>query len=180
MTALRVLVAGVGNVFLGDDGFGVEVVRRMADDTLPAGVKVADFGIRGLHLAYELLEGWDTAILVDASPRGGDPGTLYLIDVDPADRPPRLTTEEVVEQGAVFDAHGMAPVEVLAMLDTLGGTPPDRVLVLGCEPAVVDEQMGLSEPVDGAVDVAVTELRKLIDEESGDRPAAGSREEVNR
>ena len=180
MTALRVLVAGVGNIFLGDDGFGVEVVRRMADDPVPEGVKVVDFGIRGLHLAHELLDGWDTAILVDASPRGGDPGTLYLLNVDPADRPPRPTTEEVVEQGAVFDAHGMTPVEVLGLLDMLGGTPPDRVLVLGCEPAVVDEQMGLSEPVAGAVDVAVTELRRLIDEESGDRPAAGSREEVNR
>ncbi len=89
MTApLRVLVAGVGNVFLGDDGFGVEVVRRMADDTVPEEVKVADFGIRGLHLAYELLEGRDTAILIDASPRGGDPGTLYLLELDPADRPP--------------------------------------------------------------------------------------------
>ncbi len=180
MTALRVLVAGVGNVFLGDDGFGVEVVRRVADDPVPEGVKVTDFGIRGLHLAYELLEGWDTAILVDASPRGGDPGTLYLLELDPADRPPPRTSDEVVEQGAAFDAHGMTPLEVLGLLDMLGGTPPNRVLVLGCEPAVVDEHMGLSEPMLGAVDVAVAELRRLIEEESGDRPAAGSREEVNR
>lgn len=180
MTARRVLVAGVGNVFLGDDGFGVEVVRRMADDPVPEGVKVADFGIRGLHLAYELLEGWDTTILVDATPRGDDPGTLYLVEVDTADRPPRPTTDEVVEQGAAFDAHGMTPVEMLAMVEMLGGTPPDRLLVLGCEPAVVEEQMGLSEPVIGTVDVAVAELRRLIEEESGDRPAAGSREEVNR
>ncbi len=180
MTALRVLVAGVGNVFLGDDGFGVEVVRRVADDPLPEGVKVADFGIRGLHLAYELLEGWDTAILVDASPRGDEPGTLYLLEVDPADRPSPPTPDEVVERGAAFDTHGMTPVEVLGLVDILGGTPPDRLLVLGCEPAVVDERMGLSEPILGAVDLAVAELRRLIDEESGDRPAVGSREEVNR
>jgi hydrogenase maturation protease len=158
---VRVLVAGVGNVFLGDDGFGVEVVRRLAQEPQPGGVRVADFGIRGLHLAYELLDGYDTTILVDATPRGGAPGDVYVVEVDAADHPPPPTTDELVERGAVLDAHGMTPAEVLALLGMLGGTP-GRVLVVGCEPAAVRPEMGLSEPVAAAVDVALVELRRLI------------------
>jgi hydrogenase maturation protease len=157
----RVLVAGVGNVFLGDDGFGVEVARRLAAEPQPAGVTVADFGIRGLHLAYELLDGYDTTILVDASPRGGSAGDLVLVEVAAEDLPPTPTPDQLVEQGAVLDAHGMTPAEVLALLRMLGGTP-GRVLVLGCEPARVEEGMGLSEPVAAAVDTALAELRRLI------------------
>jgi hydrogenase maturation protease len=158
---MRMLVAGLGNVFLGDDGFGVEVVRRLAGEPQPDGVRVADFGIRGLHLAYELLDGYDTAVLVDATPRGGNPGELHLIEVGTDDLPQASTSDELVAQGAVLDAHAMTPDAVLALLVTLGGTPA-RVLVLGCEPAVVDERMGLSPPVAAAVDPALAELRTLI------------------
>jgi hydrogenase maturation protease len=151
-------VAGLGNVFLGDDGFGVEVVRRLAREPQPAGVRVVDFGIRGLHLAYELLDGYDTTVLVDATPRGGAPGELRLIE---ADLPRAATSDELVARGAVLDAHAMTPDAVLALLATLGGAP-GRVLVLGCEPAVIREGMGLSPPVAAAVDVALAELRTLI------------------
>jgi hydrogenase maturation protease len=156
------LVAGVGNVFLGDDGFGVEVVRRLAAEPQPDGVRVADFGIRGLHLAYEMLDGYDTTILVDATPRGGAPGDLHLIEVGAEDLPAAATSDELVAQGAVLDAHAMTPDAVLALLVTLGGAP-GRVLVLGCEPAAVHEEMGLSPSVAAAVDVALAELRVLID-----------------
>lgn len=175
----RVLVAGIGNVFLGDDGFGVEVVKRISDEPQPDGVKVEDFGIRGLHLAYEMLEGYDTTILVDASARGGAPGDLYVIEIGADDLPPVPTSDQLVEQGAVLDAHGMDPAQVIGLLEMLGGTP-GRVLVLGCEPAFVEERMGLSEQVAVSLDVAVAELRRLIGEESGAVPAPVSgRGEVN-
>ncbi|NIJ13799.1 hydrogenase maturation protease [Saccharomonospora amisosensis] len=149
----RVLIAGIGNVFFGDDGFGVEVATRLAEQRLPPGVVAADFGISGLHLAYEMLGGeHELTILVDAAPRGGTPGTLYLIEPDPnecADAAP----------GGV-DAHGMAPATVLGLLRRLGGTP-GRVLVLGCEPASVTEGIGLSEPVSAAVDEAVIRVLEL-------------------
>ncbi|MBB2910945.1 hydrogenase maturation protease [Streptosporangium becharense] len=107
---MRILVAGVGNVFLGDDGFGVAVAGRLADAKLPAGVAVRDFGIRGIHLAYELTGGgYDTVILVDAVSRGGPPGTLYVIEPSPGDRP-----------GSFVDAHSMTPEAVLALADALG------------------------------------------------------------
>ena len=121
--APSVLIAGIGNVFLADDGFGVEVARLLAQRELPAGVKVADFGIRGMDLAYELQEDYDAAILVDAVPRGGEPGTLYVIEPDPA------------QAEGMLDAHGMDPVRVLGLAQVLGSIPP-RVLVVGCEPAV--------------------------------------------
>jgi hydrogenase maturation protease len=166
-----VLVAGVGNVFLADDGFGVEVVRRFAAEPQPDGVTVSDFGIRGLHLAYELLDGYDTTILVDASPRGGRAGDVVLVEVDPADLPPTPTPAQLVEQGAVLDAHGMTPAEVLALLRMLGGTP-GRVFVLGCEPARIREEIGLSAPVAAAVDVALAELRRLVAQEIDEGRAA--------
>ena len=141
----RVLVAGIGNVFLGDDGFGVEVVRRIDPAGLPEGVDVADYGIRGVHLAYDLLDcRHGTLVLVDAVPLDEAPGTLALLEVDPADG-----TEVVVP-----DAHGMHPQAVLRLMRSLGGSV-DRVLVVGCRPAVVDERMGLSHVVAAAVDDAV-------------------------
>lgn len=141
------LVACVGNIFLGDDGFGVEVARRLAVRELPEGVRVADFGIRGVHLAYELAEkSYPTVILVDATPRGGEPGTVYLIEPD-LDR-----LGEPVASAA--DAHGMDPQTVFALLKTLGGKP-GRVLIVGCEPAATEDEMGLSEPVSAAVEEAV-------------------------
>jgi hydrogenase maturation protease len=149
----RVLVAGVGNIFLGDDGFGVEVARQLADEQLPAGVEVADFGIRGVHLAYQLLEGYDLAILVDASARGGEPGSLYVIEPTP-------------DGGDVLlNGHGMQPAAVLGLLQALGG-PVGRVLVVGCEPAEVGERIGLSEPVGRAVSEAVRVVRELVREAS--------------
>ena len=147
----KVLVAGVGNIFLGDDGFGSEVARRLAGEPFPATVRVEDFGIRGVHLAYELLEGYDTAIIVDATQRGGAPGTIYVIEPDPDD-PPEPTP---------LDGHSLAPGEVLARLSALGGEV-GQVLVVGCEPETVDERMGLSPPVAGAVDEAVRVVRRLV------------------
>ena len=158
----RVLVAGIGNIFLGDDGFGSEVARRLAGEPFPEGVRVTDFGIRGLHLAYDLLDGYDTAILIDAAPRGGAPGTIYVIEPDlPAEPSPG---------GSILDAHGMEPVAVLGLLSTLGGSV-GRVLVVGCEPATVEEGIGLSEPVARAVDEAARVVRELVAEITHTREA---------
>ncbi len=151
-----ILVAGLGNIFLSDDGFGVEVARRLAGLDLGDDVKVTDFGIRGLHLAYELLDGYEMVILVDASPRGDEPGTLYVIEPDPAPEP---DPDEIPP----LDAHGMDPGAVLAILGVLGGKV-DRILVVGCEPALADEGMGLSPPVEAAVDQAVILVQDLINE----------------
>jgi len=153
----RVLVAGVGNIFLGDDGFGVEVVRRLNMETWPDGVQVMDFGIRGVHLAYQLLEGYDTLILVDAASRGEQPGTVFLLEPD-------FTREENLERmenGFLLDAHGMDPELVLGMLKDLGGKV-GRVAIVGCEPAEVVERIGLSEPVTRSVDEAIRLVRELI------------------
>jgi hydrogenase maturation protease len=153
----RVLVEGVGNIFLGDDGFGVEVARRLIDDPVTAGVKVADFGIRGVHLAYELLDGYDTLVLVDAVSRGDPPGTVSVIEAStgPGDGEGEGTL-------AAMDAHGMNPAAVLAMVADLGGHL-DHVLVVGCEAAQVDDGIGLSEPVSAAVPAAVDAVRDLIE-----------------
>ncbi len=148
----RVLVAGVGNLFLGDDGFGPEVARRLAGADLPEGVEVVDVGIRGVHLAYQLLDGYDLVVLVDASPRGGEPGSVYVIEP---------TVDAGGAQAAMVDAHDMGPGAVLALLEALGGTP-GRVLVVGCEPAEVTERIGLSEPVACAVDRAAEVVRELV------------------
>ncbi|MGF1427184.1 hydrogenase maturation protease [Kitasatospora sp. LaBMicrA B282] len=155
-----ILVAGVGNVFLGDDGFGVAVVDRLRAELLPPDVEVLDVGVRGVHLAYQLLDGYRALVLVDATARGGAPGTVYLIE--PADGP----VEPVAE--AVLDGHRMGPDAVLGLLATLsagtGGQPPDQVLVVGCEPQSLDEGIGLSEPVAAAVGQAVQVVRRLVEE----------------
>jgi hydrogenase maturation protease len=157
------LIVGIGNVFLGDDGFGVEVARRLASQELPAGVRAADFGTRGLHLAFELLDRPEaTTILVDATPRGGDPGTVYLIEPDLGQ------LADLVGPGAgaggMTDAHGMTPEAVFSLLRTLGGTP-GRVLIVGCEPLRCEEEMGLSPPVEAAVGEAVKLVREVVDRE---------------
>ncbi|GGT20592.1 hydrogenase maturation protease [Nonomuraea spiralis] len=147
----RVLVAGIGNVFLGDDGFGVEVVHRLADDDLPA--DVIDFGSRGLDLAYALQRDYEAAILLDAAPRGEPPGTLTLLEPDMPD-----------PGGVPAESHGLDPVKVLRMARELGRAPA-RVLVLCCEPArlVTDDVLPeLSEPVRGAVEEAVRMVRALV------------------
>lgn len=157
----RTLVAGIGNVFLGDDGFGVEAVRRLAEHAadLPEGVETADVGVRGVHLAYRLLDGYDTLVLVDATARGGEPGTLYLIDAAAA-------TGGAAPPGPVLDAHRMTPDTVLALLDTLcagtGAAPPRRIWVVGCEPACLDEGIGLSPQAAAAVPEAVRTVLDLV------------------
>ncbi|MEU5237359.1 hydrogenase maturation protease [Streptomyces lydicus] len=163
----RTLIAGVGNIFLGDDGFGVEAVRRLGEHPLPEGVEVVDAGVRGIHLAYQMLDGYHTVLLVDATARGTEPGTLHLLDAtDPAVTRPRDTA---------LDGHHMTPDAVLALLDTLsagtGGRRPRRVMVLGCEPADLAEGIGLSRPVEAAVDEAVRMIRQLVGADP-DVPAA--------
>jgi hydrogenase maturation protease len=148
-----VLVAGVGNIFLGDDGFGPEVVRRLAGRPLPPEVRVVDYGIRGMHLAYDLLDGVDLLVLVDAAPRGGQPGDVVVLEVG----------AEHLGDGD-FDAHGMEPTAMLASLGALGGRLP-RTYVVGCEPADTAEGIGLSPPVQAAVDGAVRTVTGLVTRE---------------
>lgn len=159
---MRILVAGVGNVFLGDDGFGVEVARRLAETDLPDGVDVGDFGIRGIHLAYEL-SSYDTTILVDATARGEEPGTLYALELEEG-RPP-----------AIVDAHGLTPDAVLDLVGVVGGETR-RVLLVGCEPADVSPGMELSPPVAAAIEPAVRQVRELIEEELHDHRTTESRD----
>jgi hydrogenase maturation protease len=170
----RVLVAGVGNIFLGDDGFGVEVARRLALAELPDWVRVADYGTSGMHLAYDLADGYRTTILVDAAPRGGEPGTLTVLEVDREHRPELAAAGGPIEGSRMFDAHGMQPEVVFGVLDMLGAEA-GRILVVGCEPASLDHGIGLSEPVAAAVDEAVRVVQTLVAEGPEDvpRPPAG-------
>jgi hydrogenase maturation protease len=159
MTRPRILVAGIGNIFLGDDAFGVEVAWRMSRRAMPENVRVADFGIRGMDLVYALLDGYDAAILVDAAARGGDPGTLYVIEPEPE------SDDAGGPDVALVDAHGLNPMRVLDMARTLGGSPK-RVLVVGCEPATLGDElegaMGLSAPVEAAVGAAIAMVESLV------------------
>jgi hydrogenase maturation protease len=145
-----VLIAGVGNIFLRDDGFGSEVARRMAGRRLPEGVRVVDYGIGGIHLAYDLLAGVDLLILVDALTRDVAPGTVSLLEVD-------------ADQGlpSTVDSHAMDPATVFASLRGLGGVPPPTVLV-GCEPADVSEGMGLSPQVAAAIEPTIEQVLHLL------------------
>ncbi|MFF4888485.1 hydrogenase maturation protease [Micromonospora chersina] len=181
----RILVAGIGNIFLGDDAFGVEVVRNLRDAVIPPGVDVSDYGIRGMHLAYDLLDGrHDVLVMVDALPLDEPPGTLAVIQVDLDDPGWTLRPADVLEAPAA-DAHGMDPESVLRLLRSLGGTV-DRVLVVGCRPAVLDERMGLSAPVAAAIDEAVRMVVGIAQEEAarltagraGEAAASGSRKGV--
>ncbi len=151
----RTLVAGIGNVFFGDDGFGVEVAARLAHERLREGVRVIDTGIRARHLAFELLDGgYETAILVDAVSRGGEPGTVYVIEPD-------ATAEPAGEPGMALDGHAMTPDAMLSLVRALGGRR-SRVVFVGCEPERVEEGMGLSPTVASAVDEALALLRPMI------------------
>ena len=146
----RTLVAGIGNVFLSDDAFGVEVANRLAAGAaLPAGVRVEDYGIRGIHLAYELLEGYEALVLLDAVPMGEAPGTLAVIEPLLAQGP---STGSEPDSHPV-DAHTMSPDIVLATLARLGGSV-GRVVIVGCQPADLREGMGLTPAVRDAVDPA--------------------------
>jgi len=150
---MRVLVAGIGNLFCGDDGFGPEVVRRLAaSGTLPDAVRAVDYGIRGMHLAFDLLDGYDALVIVDALPGDGDPGTLAVLEVGEGD----------LGAGA-FDPHGMAPVAVLASLSDLGGSLPPTYVV-GCRPADLGDGIGLSDEVEAAVPEAMETVLAVLRE----------------
>lgn len=145
---MKILVAGIGNIFFGDDGFGSEVARTLAADPIP-GVKIEDYGIRGLHLAYELISGYDRALLIDAVSRGETAGTLYVIE------------PEMTGSSSAPDAHRMDLEQVLAFVRSIGGELPPITLV-GCEPSGTEPGIGLSAPVRDAVDPAVRTIRRLI------------------
>lgn len=151
----RVLVAGVGNIFLGDDAFGSEVARHLAARPLPGGAEVRDYGIGGVHLAYDLLDGYDGLVLIDAAPRGDQPGTIYVIEITQNDL-----------AGRSVDPHAMDPGAVLGTLAALDGELPRTVLV-GCEPADTGEQLGLSPPVSAAVTAAADTVLEVLTEQFG-------------
>ena len=148
MTRPRILIAGIGNIFLGDDGFGSEVAPRVAARPLPAEVRLVDFGIRGFDLVYALLDGYDVTVFIDATPRGGEPGTIYMIEPD-------LSELREPDAGQMMvETHGMNPMKVLSMVKAMGGEFK-RILIVGCEPQTLgpeEGQMGLSETVEAAVD----------------------------
>lgn len=146
--ASRILVAGIGNIFLGDDGFGPEVMRHVAGSD---GVRATDYGIGGMHLAYDLLDDWDALVLVDAVPSRGSPGTVHAFEAD----------HESLDTPAGLDAHSMDPAAVFASLRALGGTPP-RTIVVGCEVADVTDGIGLSEAVQAAVPTAVAAVESAV------------------
>ena len=146
----RVLVAGIGNIFFGDDGFGVEVARQLAS-TPPPGASVIDFGIRGVHLAYELLVPTDLLVVIDLAPRGGAPGSLYLIDPAVDAAPAR----------AAQDAHGMNLPAVFDSVLAMGGQLP-TIRIVGCEPEAIEARLGLSPRVAAAVPLAMTLVRTAI------------------
>jgi hydrogenase maturation protease len=158
---MNVLVAGIGNIFLGDDGFGVEVANRLASLPQPEGVVVADFGIRGVHLAYELLGGYDALVLIDAVSLGDEPGTIAVIEPEVADL---VASDDDI--APTMDAHSMNPAVVLGMLAGLGGEV-GRVLIVGCQPEILDEGIGLSAPVTAAIDRAITAVTELVTELCG-------------
>lgn len=150
MTA-RILVAGIGNIFLGDDGFGSEVIRTAEISRDDSNVRVTDYGISGMHLAYDLLEDWDTLVLVDAVPSRGHPGTLHVFQAD----------HESGSATVGFDGHSMDPAAVFASLRALGGNPPYTVVV-GCEAGSVEEGIGLTEPVARAVPRAARAVEEIV------------------
>jgi hydrogenase maturation protease len=156
MQPARILIAGIGNIFLGDDGFGVEVVKRLSTFDFPASVRVLDFGIRGFDLTYALQDGYETTILVDAYPHGQPPGTVSLVE-------PGLIKLE--EPGPVVETHGMNPLNVLRMASAMNGSLK-KILLVGCEPATFggeEGQMGLSQPVEAAIDEAVKLVAATVD-----------------
>lgn len=168
----RILIAGIGNIFLGDDAFGVEVARRLARRALPEGVRVVDFGIRGLDLAYALLDGHDAVILVDAAPRGGAPGALYLLELGGA------AAAGAAGDGPLIEAHSLQPAKVLQLVAALGGQVR-RLYLVGCEPTMPsdadDMQMGISAAVQAAVDAAIPLVERLVAQLlAGGSPTAGA------
>ncbi len=154
----QVLVAGVGNAWMRDDGFGGEVTKALTERELPAGVQVIDFGSGGLDLAYEVMRGYDALILIDISRQGEAPGTLYVMEAEQED------VEGGIEDGEMIDPHGMDPQTVLRFVKYVGGWP-GRVFVVACEPLVVDDLgFGLSDPVKASVAKAVDVVLQTIEE----------------
>ena len=173
----QILVAGVGNTWMKDDAFGSEVVKGLLETDLPEGVTVLDFGTGGLDLAYELMRGYNAMILVDVSRQGGDPGTLYVMDPDPAEI-------KVIGDGEVVNPHGMDPHTVLRFVKTVGGWP-GRVVVVACEPAVVEEHgLGMSPEVEAAVERGVKLVQDTVEElraegfKAAEEEAAGGKAEA--
>ncbi len=165
MTAPKILIAGIGNIFLGDDGFGCEVARQLARRPLADGIRVVDFGIRGFHLAYSLMDGYDATILIDAVQRGGEPGALYVIEPD---------LNEAYEPDArarMVEAHTMNPARALDLARSMNGELK-RILLVGCEPESFgpeEGRMGLSATVEAAVPVAVEMVESLVAEILGEQ-----------
>jgi hydrogenase maturation protease len=154
----KILVAGIGNAFLRDDGFGGKVAERLSQRELPPGVEVFDFGTGGLDLAYEVMRGYHGLVLVDASRQGEEPGTLYVMEPDESE------FEGPIEDGDVIDPHGMDPQTVLRFVKAVGGWP-GKVVVIACEPAPVEEMgFGLSKEVENAVDGAVELVLNTVEE----------------
>jgi hydrogenase maturation protease len=155
----RVLIACIGNIFLGDDAFGCEVAKLLMERELPRDVKIVDFGIRSFDLAYALMDGYQATVFVDAAPRGGEPGTIYLI------KPDRAEIDALDGQQISFDAHGMNPVKVLSMVKSLGGEFGE-IFVVGCEPQFTGDNgeghMGLSQPVAASLPKAVEVIESVI------------------
>ncbi len=154
----RILIAGIGNIFFGDDAFGPRMVRELLEREWPDEVEIVDFGIRGIDLAFALLDDYSAAIFIDATPQGGEPGTLYLIQVDDETRDGRGV--------ASVETHNIDPVQVLSTVKAYGGTPPP-LWVVGCEPASLDSEPGellrLSAPVESAIDSAVEMVASLVE-----------------
>lgn len=162
MAHARILIAGIGNIFLGDDGFGCEVAARLARRELPDGVRVIDFGVRGLGLAYALMDDYDAVVMVDAAPRGAAPGAVYVIEPDLRELSEAKAQE--MNSQAFVDAHTMNPLKAIALAGSMGGKIK-RLLLVGCEPLTLgpeEGQMGLSEPVAAAVDEAVSAVESLV------------------
>lgn len=160
----KILVAGIGNIFLGDDAFGSEVARRLMYETLPAEVRVSDFGIRSYDLAYAMMDGYDVTILIDVTSQGQSPGTVYLIEPD-------LNQLDQLDE-KMADAHSMNPLKVLEMVRTFGSSP-GKLYLVGCEPAILereDGQIGLSESVDASVPQAIEMIKSLVNDLLNDNP----------
>ncbi|HWE39180.1 MAG TPA: hydrogenase maturation protease [Isosphaeraceae bacterium] len=151
----RVLVAGIGNIFLGDDAFGVEVARRLAALGLPEGARVVDFGIRGLDLSYALLDGYESVIFVDAAPRGGRPGTLYVLELPRGD-------PDASGDGVLVEGHNLDPARVLRLATALGARV-GRLILVGCEPNPIDESADFGAGLSPAALAAVAEAVPLIE-----------------
>jgi hydrogenase maturation protease len=155
---MSTLVAGLGNIFHGDDGFGVEVAEALLRQDWPDDVHVEDFGIRGIHLAYQLLDPYELVVIVDAVSRGGEPGSLYVIDHQPDEQRPAFGAADAAP---MLDAHDLGPDGVLALVPALGGTL-GRVVVVGCEPDVLAPGVGLSAPVAGSVESAARLVTDIV------------------